>query len=232
MKKLMIAAAVAAGFAAFGDGLESANTVGYENTAMRAGSSLYTPMFAEVGAAQMNIQDLIPTGDNVPEDGSIVLQTLSSTGGQGDVFLSWWGDGWYDENDDTPDTYLNTGDAAWIAFPDNTVSLTCSGEVKNQEVVSPLVNGSVAIGNPYPVQIDIQDIVPVASEGDVPESGEIVIQTLSATGGQGDVFLSWWGDGWYDENDETPATLLDPGEGIWVASPAATLSLKWPGFTL
>ena len=232
MKKLMFAAAVAAGLVAFGDGIESANTVGYENTAMRAGSSLYTPMFAEVGVAQMNIQDLIPTGDNVPDDGSIVLQTLSASGGQGDVYLAWWGDGWYDTNDDTPDTYLNTGDAAWIAFPDNTVSLQCSGEVKNQEVLSPLVNGSVAIGNPYPVQIDIQDIVPVASEGDVPEAGEIVIQTLSASGGQGDVYLAWWGDGWYDTNDDTPATLLDPGEGIWVASPAATLSLKWPGFTL
>ena len=232
MKKLMFVAAVAAGVAAFGDGIESANTVGYENTAMRAGSSLYTPMFSEVGAAQMNIQDLIPSGDNVPDDGSIVLQTLSSSGMQGDVLLSWWGDGWYDGDDNTPDTYLDTGDAAWIYFPDNTLTLNSAGEVKNQEVLSPLVNGSVAIGNPYPVQIDIQDIVPVASEGDVPEDGSIVIQTLDPYGMQGDVLLSWWGDGWYDGDDNTPATLLAPGEGVWVASPSATLSLKWPGFTL
>ena len=127
MKKLMFAAAVAAGLVAFGDGIESANTVGYENTAMRAGSSLYTPMFAEVGVAQMNIQDLIPTGDNVPDDGSIVLQTLSASGGQGDVYLAWWGDGWYDTNDDTPATLLDPGEGIWVAAPSATLSLKWPG---------------------------------------------------------------------------------------------------------
>ena len=36
MKKLMFAAAVAAGLAAFGEGIESANTVGYSTTAVAA----------------------------------------------------------------------------------------------------------------------------------------------------------------------------------------------------
>ena len=36
MKKLMFAAAVAAGLVAFGDGIESANTVGYSSTAVAA----------------------------------------------------------------------------------------------------------------------------------------------------------------------------------------------------
>ena len=232
MKKLMFAAAVAAGLAAFGDGIESANTVGYEDTAMRADFSLYTPMFKDITTNTMNIQDLKPMGDNVPDDGSIVLQTLDSAGMRGDVMLSWWGDGWYDINDDTPDTYLQRGDAIWISFPDNTLSLNCAGEVSSAPVASPLCDGFVAIGNPYPVNIDIQDLVPVASEGDVPESGEIVIQTLDAAGMRGDVMLSWWGDGWYDVNDETPATLLAPGEGIWVSANSDKLSLTWPGFTL
>ena len=232
MKKLMITAAALAACIGLQADIESVNVVGYENTAMRKGSSLYTPMFAQIGEAKMNIQKLIPQGDNVPEDGSIVLQTLNAAGMRGDVLLSWWGDGWYDVNDDTPDTFLDAGDAAWIAFPDATVSLNCAGEVKNEVVLSPLVKGSVAIGNPYPVAVDIQTVLPVASEGEVPEDGSIVIQTLDPVGMRGDVLLSWWGDGWYDVNDETPVTELDPGEGIWVASPADTISLKWPGFTL
>ena len=38
--------------------------------------------------------------------------------------------------------------------------------------------------------------------------------------------------GWYDESDDTPATMIQPGEGLWVYSPNATTSLRFPGFSL
>ena len=238
MKKLMFVAAVAATAAIWADGLESSNTVGYEQPTFRQGFTLFAPTFADVGTDQIDIQSIKPVGDNVDGDGGINLQTLASDGTQGDVFLAWYDDGtdsgWYDSNDDTPSVLLNKGDAFWISFPDATTKLNVAGEVKNAATDYPLVQGFTAVGNPYPIAVNIQTIIPVgdAVDGD----GAISVQTLTAVGTQGDVFLAWYDDGtdsgWYDSNDDTPATMIQPGEGLWVASPDSTTSLRFPGFSL
>ena len=59
MKKLMFAVAVAAGFAAFGDGLESANTVGYlNNGGTVAGLNMVGPGFQDVGLTSTKLMGL------------------------------------------------------------------------------------------------------------------------------------------------------------------------------
>ena len=238
MKKLMFVAAVAATAALWADGLESANTVGYEQPTFRQGSTLFTPMFTDVGVDQIDIQTIKPIGDDVDGDGAINLQTLAADGTQGDVFLAWYDDGtdsgWYDSNDDTPSVMLSKGDAFWIDFPNATTKLNIAGEVKNAALDYPLVQGATAVGNPYPVAINVQTIIPVGD--DVDGDGAINLQTLAADGTQGDVFLAWYDDGtdsgWYDANDDTPATMIQPGEGLWVDSPNSTTSLRFPGFSL
>ena len=238
MKKVMFVAAVAATAALWADGLSSANTVGYSQPTFRQGYTLFTPMFEGVGTDVINIQDIKPVGDNVDGEGGINLQTLTATGTAGDVQLAWWDDGtdsgWYDENDDTPDAMIAKGQSFWISFPDATTKLNIAGEVRNASVDIPLNQGFTAIGNPYPVAINIQTVIPIGD--DVDGEGGINLQTLTATGTAGDVQLAWWDDGtdsgWYDENDDTPATMIQSGEGLWVSSPNATTSLRFPGFSL
>ena len=58
MKKLMFAAAVAAGFAAFGDGLESANTVGFNTATSGADNNFITVPFNAVGYNTADIQQI------------------------------------------------------------------------------------------------------------------------------------------------------------------------------
>ncbi len=59
MKKVMFAAAVAAGLVAFGEGIESANTVGYQTMDLTAGKQVMKgAMFVTVGDAALSLQDI------------------------------------------------------------------------------------------------------------------------------------------------------------------------------
>ena len=62
MKKLMFVAAVAAGFAAFGDGIESQNTVGYTTVTLKAQRyAMIGIPFTGIGSEGISIQDLVAT---------------------------------------------------------------------------------------------------------------------------------------------------------------------------
>ena len=234
----MFVAALAATAALWADGLQSANTVGYSQPTFRQGSTLFTPTFEGVGTDRINIQDIKPIGDDVDGDGAINLQTLAPDGTAGTIGLAWYDDGtdsgWYDMYDETPDVYFSKGDAFWIDFPNSTTKLSIAGEVRNAPIDYPLVQGATAVGNPYPVAINIQTIIPVGD--DVDGDGAINLQTLAADGTAGEIGLAWYDDGtdsgWYDMNDDTPNTMIQPGEGLWVDSPNNTTSLRFPGFSL
>ncbi len=59
MKKLMFVAALAAGFVALGDGLESQNVVGYQSMDLTAGKQVMKgAMFISVGEASLSLQDI------------------------------------------------------------------------------------------------------------------------------------------------------------------------------
>jgi len=64
MKKVMFAAAVAAGLVAFGDGIESANVVGYVEKAKVSGYNFacYGSMFVKPGTTSYSLADLKITG--------------------------------------------------------------------------------------------------------------------------------------------------------------------------
>ena len=58
MKKLMFVAAVAAGLVAFGDGIESANTVGYNTATSGADNNFITVPYNAVGYNTADIQQI------------------------------------------------------------------------------------------------------------------------------------------------------------------------------
>ena len=108
MKKLMFAAAIAATLGAFG--IESANTVGYQQQDYRQAFQLGIPTFNMVGGSGMHIQNLIPSGESAGGAGGINIQTLNTLNQTVKMFF-WltdddWGtddgdDGWFEDKDKT-----------------------------------------------------------------------------------------------------------------------------------
>ena len=221
MKKLMFVAVLAAGFAAFGDGngIESANTVGYyeSESAFRTGNTMYTPMFAGVGDAEYSIQDIKPVGTTVPNGSSsanaITLQKLTATGGM-EGYLYYWMD--YEDEDEeeyeygwkrpnvftTANITFKAGEAFWLKMPNSAnCTLQFNGEVRKGDIYMLLRQGNTAVGNPTPVTINVADIRPVGEN--IPDGSSsakaITLQKLTATGGM-DGYLYYWMD--YDDEDE------------------------------
>lgn len=219
MKKLMFAAAVAAGLVAFGDGLESANTVGYyaSETAFRTGNTMYTPMFAGVGDAEYSIQDIKPIGTAIPDGSSqanaITLVKLTATGGA-DGATYWWMD--YEDEDEEeyelgwkrPAAFTDAtitfkaGEAFWMKMPTSAnCTLQFNGEVRKGNSYILLRQGNTAVGNPNPVTINVADIRPVGEN--IPDGSSqanaITLVKLTATGGA-DGATYWWMD--YEDEDE------------------------------
>ena len=253
MKKLMFAAAVAAGLVAIGDGIESNNTVGYyeSESAFRTGNTMYTPMFAGVGDAEYSIQDIKPVGSVVPDGSSsakaITLQKLTATGGM-DGYLYYWMD-YYDDDDE--ETYygwrrpgsgalalitFKAGEAFWLKMPTTAnCTLQFNGEVRKGNSYILLRQGNTAVGNPLPVTINVTDIVPVGDN--IPDGSSstkaITLQKLTATGGM-DGNLYYWMDYYDDDDEETYYGWRRPGSGTlcnMTLAPGEGVWVKCPNAT-
>ena len=118
MKKLMFAAAVAAGLVAFGDGIESANTVGYQNKDARAKNVVLISTFYSIGTQGIDINSIVPVGDDVDGGGNTNIQILDNLNKTTASYI-WltedeWGvedgDGWYA---DDMETKIQDGDVTF-----------------------------------------------------------------------------------------------------------------------
>ena len=158
--------------------------------------------------------------------------------------------GWYASGVTTPaDVTLTSGQAVWLYVPAGAVcSFTMSGEVPAGDVYMALNQNNTAVGNPQPTTIDLQDVEPHAAEGYTVPNGATVnttdciyLQKLTPAGATDGAIL-YWRDGsfkagkqtvnfhgWYASGVTTPADVtLAPGEGLWVFSPTAGISLVFP----
>ena len=158
--------------------------------------------------------------------------------------------GWYADGVTTPaDVSLAAGQAVWLFVPAGAdCSFTMSGEVPNGDIYMALNQNNTAVCNPQPSEMDIQDVEPHAAEGvSVPNGATIntteclYLQKLTASGATAGAIL-YWRDGtfksgkqtvtfhgWYADGVTTPADVsLAAGEGLWVFSPTAGISLVFP----
>ena len=207
--------------------------VGYSKTALVDGNKLVAAQFAPVGNAEgYDIQNIVAEGADV--ESFVALQTLTSSGKANETF-SW--DTWMYVTDKPAwidDAGIATrkfapGEALWVQGRAG-YSITTAGQVDLSDLVVELVDGNKAVGNPFPVKVNIQDIV---AEGADVESF-VALQTLTSSGKANETF-SW--DTWMYVVDE-PAWIDDvgiatrefePGEGIWVQGRAGyTLRIPAP----
>ena len=110
------------------------------------------------------------------------------------------------------------------------MSLTDAGQVNTTDVTITLRVGNTAIGNMMAVDYPIADI----EVGNVGEliNGEINFESLDVYGrsveGSAYQYLGYEGmTGWYDGEFAEATDSLAPGQGIWLATEAAGVTLKF-----
>lgn len=231
MKKIMFAAAVAAGMVAFGDAIESANIVGYTTKAVEAGKYyLIGTQFDKAStesAGSIDLNDLLKLSGTITAgeyDNDFVtapqIQVLNAAGGYTKYFYI--SDGTYDDGEDTPlgfdawcdvDGYELTaaakfalGKGFWFKSPVANGTITAAGQVS--EVASTTLNFEAnkyaILCNPYPVAVALQSLTTSATPGlyDDDFATAPQIQVLNAAGGYTKYF--YISDGTYDDGEDTP----------------------------
>ena len=172
-----MACALVAGLA-IADGVESANTVGYSDVSVAAGTFIMIgAQFTKVGAQNIPIGDLIQ-GDFAPatyskrltEAPQIQILNAAGTGYTTYYYLSDAEDdeenevlGWADGVGDLVTTInLNPGDAVWFkAITATNLKLkgeVISGNTKAITVTTTKADQFSMIANPFPTTLDINDI--------------------------------------------------------------------------
>ena len=110
MKKMMFAAAVAAGLAAFGDGIESSNTVGYNTVTINKEYTILGIPFTGTTGAAMSIQDAVPYSAGMTKSnaasGADCIQIMDSTGSYDVYFMC---------NGKKAKATVTDGDGKWVS---------------------------------------------------------------------------------------------------------------------
>lgn len=222
------------------------NIVGYAQNDLKKGMSLVTPQFLNVGndTTGLDIQTLRPTGNDVDTEGGVNIQLLDAYGrtvpGSKCFWVDWSEDddivGWTkDMSDLADDVKIGPGQALWVASPDASTSIQSAGAVGFEDILIGLRQGMTPVGNPFPVAVNLQDIIPVGDNVDT--EGGVNIQSLDAYGrtvaGSKYFWVDWSADddivGWtQDMSDLAEGITIQPGQGLWVSAPNGTTSLRFP----
>ena len=238
MKKLMIAAAVAAGIAGQGFCLESANTVGYTTPGLRENIQLLVATFEDVGSAGMDIQNIIPLppdGETATGDGCFDLQTLLSTGAMDEQFFYMNPDdgdavpeaGWYAMGGVKSTKVFDPGEGFMLYSYYDGASVQFAGEVHLEAIDVPLGENIQLQGNIRPMNVSIQKLVPQPPAGETATGdGCFDLQTLLATGAMDEQFFYMNPDdgdavaeaGWYAMGGVKSTKVFAPGEGFMIYS--------------
>ena len=230
MKKLMIAAAVAAvGLGA--SALESANTVGYETRNLTSNTKVINGAnFVTVGENTLSLQDIV-MDDSVGDGGAQIWWWNTSTG-KFDDYAYWYTELYADEEGETTLGYAGWGDpmywmpisktfalgeSFWIQAGVN-ASYTLSGEVAGSSAAEEYfgvdinANEKVLMTNPFPTgSFSLQSIKMDSSVGD----GGAQIWWWNTTTGKYDDYAYWYTELYADEEGETTLGYAGWGDPLY-----------------
>ena len=192
-----------------------------------------TPQFINVGASSsVELESLVPTGDGISDNVEIQLLTA---GGSTESYYTW--NDWMYENACWVDADLNEatgvtfapGQGLWVMGASASQAIQSAGKVGASDVVVTLRNGGTATGNPFPVAVNLNDIVPTGD--DLSDNVEIQILT---PGGNTESFYTW--NDWMYENpcwvdadlNEAKGVTFNPGQGLWVMGSSTDQGLRFP----
>ncbi len=222
------------------DGLESANTVGYQEIPTPQGSSMRCATFRTILSASYPLTQIMVTGADGM--GDVVAQTISSAGvWDGEYYyltedMTGMPTGWYkDVVGDVPadDVILEQGAALYVTSANHDIVLTVAGQVAVGDVIVPFAQGSGQIGNCTPVDVDLVDVGVEGADG----MGDVVAQSISAAGlWDGEYYylkedMTGMPDGWYKDMVGDVAAddvTLAPGDSLFVTSANNDITFTFP----
>ncbi len=222
------------------DGLESANTVGYQEIPTPQGASMRCATFRTILTASYPLSEIKVTGSL--GTGDVCAQAISSEGvWDGEYYYltednTGMPDGWYKDmfgGESADDVILAQGTALYVTSADNDVVLIVSGEVPKGTVTVPFAQGAGQIGNCTPVAVDLADVGVTGSEG----TGDVCAQTISAAGEwDGEYYYltednTGMPDGWYKDmfgGEAADDVTLAPGESLYVTSANNDVTFVFP----
>ena len=188
--------------------------------------------FLNVSGASMPLESITPTGDNVADN--VAIQTLDAYGYTLENYD--WNDWVADEpcwvdGDFNPveGVTFAAGQGLWVFGSTSEQGIQTAGKVGTADVLVQLRNGGTATGNPFPVSVSLQDIVP---QGDN-VADNVAIQTLDAFGYT--VANYDWNDWvaddpcWVDGDfNPVEGVTFAPGQGLWVFGSSDEQYLQFP----
>ncbi len=197
---------------------------------------MVTPQFSPITGNTISLDSLVPTGENLADN--IDIRVLDSAGRTVDGCAYAWND-WVDTNpcwanedfEKVEGVTFAPGQGLWVYGKSTTQGLQSVGQVGFSDVIVTLRNGGTPTGNPFPVSIDLQDILP---EGEnLPDN--VDIRVLDSAGRTVDGCAYAWND-WVDTNpcwatedfEKAEDVSFDPGQGLWVYGKSTNQTLRFP----
>lgn len=197
---------------------------------MRSGAKIVTAQFLDVSKNEVSLKSLVPVGEDL--DWNIEIQVLDNGGRTIEDQDYMWvdGDGWCTPDGDpiTEDIKFAPGQGLCLyGSLDEDQGLQSAGAVGTLDVVVALRDGGIACGNPFPIAVDLNDILPQGDEID----WTVEIQMLDNGGSTIDSQDYMWvdGDGWCtpDGDPITEKVTFAPGQGFWVYGSSEDQSLRF-----
>ena len=182
---------------------------------------MVTPQFLNISnSAVLPLESIVPVGENTSDN--VQIKTLDAFGRSVDSY--YWNDYmydapcWVDGNFEAVEgVNFAPGQGLWVYGSSTTQGLQTAGGVGMEDVIVQLRSGGTATGNPFPVKVALQDIIPSGEN----TSDVVQIKTLDAFGRSVDSY--YWNDYmydapcWVDGNFEAVEGVeFAPGQGLWV----------------
>ena len=200
---------------------------------------MVTAQFLNIGpTTSMPITSFVPVGDDTYNH--VEIQTLDNAGYTVDSYVwtdeggeNWDQTGWVDgDNNIVTDVSFAPGQGLWVFGSASTQGLQAAGLVGKSDVVVSLRAGASGVGNPFPVSINISDILPEGED----TYNHVEIQTLDNAGYTVDSYVwtdeggeNWDQTGWVDgDNNIVTDVSFAPGQGLWVYGSSSAQKLRFP----
>ena len=186
----------------------------------------------------MSLQSIRPVGDDVSDN--VVIQTLDFAGRTVDSYawINWAGES-FDQEAWVDDSFtivegveFTPGTGLWVQGLSGEQGIQTAGKVGTNDVVVTLRNGGTVTGNPFPVTINLQDILPEGND----VSDNVVIQTLDFAGRTVNSYawINWAGESfdqeaWVDDNFAiVEGVEFAPGTGLWIQGMSTDQTVRFP----
>lgn len=194
--------------------------------------TLLTPQFVPISGEAITLESLVATGDEASDN--VQIQTLDAYGRTVDTYD--WNDWaqdvpcWVDADwEKVEGVTFAPGQGLFVMGSSSLQGIQSAGKVGTSDIVVSLrMNGTLA-GNPFPVEIDLQDIIAGGDEA----SDNVQIQTLDAYGRTVESYdwNDWAQDEpcWVDADwEKVEGVKIAPGMGLFVMGSNDAQYLSFP----